>query len=124
MEELLDVGLVHVGLGDGHHVGADVRGDLLLVDRRECLVDALPADGAGVLGDQDVEGAVGERGDLVGFRVEGGDLDLALLARGLQSGGDACRVLAAGADLGGAERCAEAAEADDRRGDPGLRAVR
>ena len=53
------------------------------------LVDAELADGAGILGDQRLHGALPQRLDLVGACVESDDLDLPALARLLDAGGRA-----------------------------------
>src|SRR3954465_346785 len=87
VEVLADRGLVHVRLGDGDHVGADRLLSGLALEGGGELVDGLLADRRRVLRDQDLEGARLERGDLVRFGVERGDLHRALLAGLLETGG-------------------------------------
>ena len=80
------VGGVDVVGGDDGEPGLDLRGHGAAVECGDSLVQAVGADGSGLLGDQGLYGAVLECLDLVGAGVEADDGDLVTLAGLLHAG--------------------------------------
>src|SRR3954463_14108813 len=80
---------VDVVLGDDREAGLDGLRYGGAVERGDGRIHAVLADGAGLLGDQGLHGAVFQSLDLVGTRVETDDVDLALLAGLAKSRGTA-----------------------------------
>src|ERR1700730_3039002 len=90
---LVDRGLAgrraQVGLGDDGELGADLRGGRLAGQGRERLVHRVGPDYVRRLGDERLNGALLQRGDLIGLGVESDDLDLAGLTGLAHTGGGA-----------------------------------